>query len=212
MLKMFIGCFFTAMSAVASATDMGFSIAATYDETVNVITISWKNNEPCTQQFILQKSDNEQDWINVDTLYNSEVFNDQVINWEYRSPLRGGTYFRLEAVVDDFNSTFSKPVYVKIDPPLFEWGIDPESKKDKLTLQYEGRGKIKGVINVLMQSMSGRVLFRSRSSSTTKTIDIPVGNLGKGNYDIQIYVEGELIWSQHFKKQTIGSGMVCKLL
>ncbi len=195
----------------ARALDTGFDIAAAYDEAVNIITISWKNEEQCTQQFILQKTDDGQYWTDLDTLYNDEALIGQEIRWEYRKPLPGGSYYRIKAIADENNFTCSKPVFVTVNPPLFEWGIESDTKKDKLTLQYLGRGKIKGVINVVMQRISGKVLFRSRLASNTKTIEIPVDNLGKGNYDIQLYVEGALIWSQHFKKQTLGSGMICKL-
>lgn len=212
MSKILILGFFMAMSPVARALDTGFDIAAAYDESVNVITISWKNEQQGTQQFILQKTDDGQYWTDLDTLYNDEALMGQEIRWEYRKPLPGGSYYRIKAIMDENNITCSKPVFVTVNPPLFEWRIAPDSKKDKLTLQYQGRGKIKGVINVVMQqSVAGKVLFRSRLASNTKTIDIPVGNLGKGSYDIQLYVEGALIWSQHFKKQTLGSGMICKL-
>lgn len=211
MIKTIILSLFTALPGAASSLDNEFNIAASYDVTVNVITISWKNDADRVQQFILQKTDDGQDWVNLDTLYNDDALIGQEIKWEYRKPLPGGSYYRLRAIVDENNSIYSKPVFVKVDPPLFEWGIFPDTKKDKLILQYQGRGKIIGVIHVLMQSMSGKPLFQSRVASNTKLIEIPVGNLGKGNYNIQLFVEGELIWTQNFKKQTLGTGMVCKL-
>jgi hypothetical protein len=69
-----------------------------------------------------------------------------------------------------------------------------------LTLQYKGSQKITGVINIAIQNMYGKILTRVRSASINTIIQIPVGNLGKGIYDIRIIVEGEIIWNQRFVK------------
>jgi hypothetical protein len=211
MSKILCCVFFAAMVHIAPALDKDFHIAACYDIAVNVVTITWKNDEPCNQQFILQGSDDEEEWVNLDTLYNSSEFNDREISWEYRTPAPGGSSYRLKAVIDDYNFTYSKTVFVKGKPSLFEWRVDDSPGNEKLLLQYEGKGRIKGVINVLMQSLTGQVFFKARAASNTRNIEIPIANLGKGKYDIQLTVEGETIWRQRFKKQTMGSEMVCKL-
>ena len=211
MRKILCCVFFAATVHIAPALDKDFHIAASYDVAVDVITINWKNNEPCTQMFILQGTEDEEEWINLDTLYNTAEFYDREVSWEYRKPLAGGGSYRLKAVTDDYNFTYSTPVFVKGKPSLFEWNVDDSSGNDKLILQYQGRGKIKGVINVVMQSLGGQVFFKSRLSSNARTIEIPIANLGKGKYDIRISVEGETIWRQRFKKQTMGSELVCKL-
>ena len=191
--------------------DKEFHIAASYDVAGNVVTISWKNDDPCTQQFILQGSEDEEEWANLDTLYNSIDFCGREVSWDYRSPVAGGYSYRLKAVIDEQNFSYSKPVFIKGRPSLFEWGVDDSSNNDKLVLQYEGKGKIKGVINVIMQSLGGQVFFKCRLSSNTRNIEIPIANLGKGRYDIRLNVEGKTIWRQRFKKQTMGAGMVCSL-
>jgi|GEM_PF-2156811 len=213
MRKIFCCVLFAATTYVAHALDKDFHIAARYDVAVNVISITWWNDESCNQQFILQSSEDEEEWVNLDTLYNSPEFVGREILWEYHSPIQGGSSYRLKAVIDDYNFSFSKPVYVKGKPSLFEWDVDETSNTDKLVLQYEGKGKIKGVINVVMQSLGGQVFFKARLSSNARTIEIPTANLGKGKYDIRLTVEGETIWRQRFKKQTMGAGseMVCNL-
>ena len=203
--------FFAATVHIAPALDRDFHIAASYDVAVDVITINWKNDEPCIQMFILQGTEDEEEWINLDTLYNSAEFYDREVSWEYRKPVPGGSSYRLKAVIDDYNFTYSTPVFVKGKPSLFEWNVDDSSANDKLILQYQGKGRIKGVINVVMQSLGGQIFFKSRLSSNSRTIEIPIANLGKGKYDIRISVEGETIWRQRFKKQTMGSELVCKL-
>ena len=203
--------FFTATAHIAAAMEKDFHIAASYDVAVDAITIIWKNDEPCSQQFILQGSVDDEEWTNLDTLYNSTDLYDRDVSWQYRTPVPGGYSYRLKAVVDDHNFTYSKPVFIKGRPSLFEWGVDDSSSNDKLVLRYEGKGKIKGVINVIMQSLGGQVFFKCRLSSNTRSIEIPIANLGKGRYDIRLKVEGETIWRQRFKKQTVGVGMVCSL-
>ena len=211
MRKILCCVFFAATVHIAPALDRDFHIAASYDVAVDVITIVWKNDEPCTELFILQGSENEDEWINLDTLYNSTEFYNRDISWEYRTPVAGGSSYRLKAVVDDYNFTYSAQVFVKGKPSLFEWEVADSSTNDKLVLQYEGKGKIRGVINVVMQSLGGQVFFKSRCSSNARTIEIPIANLGKGKYDVRLSVEGETIWRQRFKKQTLGSELVCSL-
>jgi len=211
MRKIICCVFFAATVHIAPALDKDFRIAASYDVAVNVITISWKNDEPCTEMFILQGSEDEEEWTNLDTLYNSPEFYNREVLWEYRTPVEGGSSYRIKAFIDDYNFTFSKAVYVKGKPSLFEWIVDDSSGNDKLILQYEGKGRIKGVINVVMQNLGGQSFFKSRFSSNTKTIEIPIANLGKGKYDIRLTVEGEIIWRQRFKKQTMGTELVCNL-
>lgn len=194
MIKLLITGLMGALSLSAIALENGFEINASYNPDTKSVVIKWKNNDHCAYQFILQKSDDQQSWTNIDTLYNTEDFNEQMILWEDRDPVPGGFLYRLKTVVDDFNYSFSKPVYVKISPWIYDWSIAPGNKKEKLQLQYTGTGLIEGVINVLMQTRSGKTLFKSRYSSFTTNIDIPVANLGRGNYYISMFVEGELIW------------------
>jgi hypothetical protein len=199
MIKLLIICLAGVSSLSATALENGFEINASYDPSSKSVVIKWKNNEQCASQFILQKSDDQQNWVNVDTLYNTEDFNEQMILWEDRNPVPGGFLYRLKTVVDDYNFSFSKPVYVKISPWIYDWSIT-ENIKDRLVLQYAGSGLIEGVINVYMQTRSGKTLFKSRYSSFTTSIDIPVANLGKGNYYITMFVEGELIWKYKLVK------------
>lgn len=201
----FFGVYFTSKAAFDD-----FSIGASYDNAANVITITWPNNDACVEFFVLQSSDNEEDWSNLDTLYNSSVFDKQII-WEYRSPAPGGSSYRIMAVIDEHNANYSVPVFVKGQPSLYEWGVGEAISRDTLVLQYLGSGKIKGVINVSLQNARGTVLYKTRLGSMARTIEIPTSNLGKGKYDISITVGGEVIWRQRLKKQPLGADLICRL-
>jgi hypothetical protein len=82
----------------------------------------------------------------------------------------------------------------------YNWVMYPVPVGEVLTLQYKGSEKITGVINILIRNMYGKILTRVRSASLNKIITIPVGNLGKGIYNISIIVEDEVIWNQQFVK------------
>src|SRR5438132_7344505 len=116
MRKIMCCVFFAATVHIAPALDKDFHIAASYDVVVNTVTIIWKNDEPCNQLFILQGSEDEEEWVNLDTLYNSSEFTDREVSWEYRTPAAGGSSYRLKAVVDDYNFTYSASIFLKGKP------------------------------------------------------------------------------------------------
>lgn len=200
MYRMLFICMMGFLSAKATVPENGFEIAASYDPMARTVEIRWKNKEHAANLFILQKSSDQQEWTNVDTLYNAADFNEQEITWEDRNPTPGGVLYRLKTVVDENNYSLSKPVYVEVHSPVYTWESIPCYQKKLLKLQYTGKANIGGVINLYIQTRSGKVLLRSRFSSFTNYIEVPVSNLGTGNYYISMYVEGELIWRERFIK------------
>ena len=200
MYRMLFICMMGFLSTRASVPENGFEITASYDPMARTVEIRWKNKEHAANLFILQKSSDQQDWTNIDTLYNATDFNEQVITWEDRNPVPGGVLYRLKTVVDENNYSLSKPVYVEVHSPTYSWVSIPCYQKKLLKLQYTGKGNISGVINLFIQTRSGKVLLRSRFSSFTNSIEVPVDNLGTGNYYISMYVGGELIWRERFIK------------
>jgi len=87
-----------------------------------------------------------------------------------------------------------------VNTATYQWTNIPCFQKSLLKLQYTGTGTIGGVNNLYIKTRSGKVLLRSRFSSFTNYIEVPVDNLGKGNYYISMFVEGELIWRERFVK------------
>ena len=91
-----------------------------------------------------------------------------------------------------------------ISPPQnnnSSWIIYPNPATDLLKLTYKGAGEIKGVVNVQIQDMTGKTVIKFRSGSKYKTIEIPISNLRRGAYFIQVTVLNELMMSQQFIKQ-----------
>lgn len=81
------------------------------------------------------------------------------------------------------------------------WIIYPNPATDILRLAYRGSGDLKGVVNVQIQDESGKIVIKFRSGSMYKNIEIPISNLRRGAYFIQVSVQGESMMSQRFIKQ-----------
>ena len=82
-----------------------------------------------------------------------------------------------------------------------KWLMYPVPVGDILNLQYAGSGALQGVITVLIQSISSGTIFtKLRLASTSRNIQLPMTNIGKGIYDIRIYVGNHVIWNQRFSK------------
>ena len=79
--------------------------------------------------------------------------------------------------------------------------IYPNPVTDILKLAYKGHGDLKGVVFVQIQDATGKVVIKFRSGSMYKLIQIPVSNLQRGLYSIQLTVLDELMMSQKFIKQ-----------
>lgn len=81
------------------------------------------------------------------------------------------------------------------------WALYPNPATDLLKLAYKGSEDLKGVVNVQIQDATGKIVIKFRSGSMYKLIQIPITNLQKGIYFIQLTVMNELMMSQQFLKQ-----------
>lgn len=81
------------------------------------------------------------------------------------------------------------------------WVIYPNPVTDILKLAYKGQRDLKGVVFVQIQDATGKVVIKFRSCSMYKLIQIPVTNLQRGVYSIQLSVLDEVMMSQKFLKQ-----------
>jgi hypothetical protein len=81
------------------------------------------------------------------------------------------------------------------------WVIYPNPATDLLTLSYNGRDNLKGVVNVQIIDASGKTVIKFRSGSMYKKIEIPISGLQRGAYFIRVTVVNELMMNQRFIKQ-----------
>ncbi len=93
------------------------------------------------------------------------------------------------------NSEMSKPVEGKA------WQIFPNPVDDMLNLSYFRNEKIRGVINVIISDITGKIVIRFRQASNNKQLHIPVSNLRAGLYFIKINVLNEIQMNEKFVKQ-----------
>ena len=81
------------------------------------------------------------------------------------------------------------------------WVIYPNPATDLLKLMYKGQAELKGVVNVQIQDITGKTVIKFRSGSMYKSIQIPISNLQRGSYFIQVSVLNEVMMNQKFIKQ-----------
>ncbi len=163
------------------------------------MTIKWQQKLPGIKTFIIQRSADNSKWADI-ALQATVNFNpNKTYQYLDYKPAAGENYYRLKCITDKGQTEYSASIIV-VTGNNNNWVMYPVPVKDVLTLQYKGREKITGVVNVFIQSMSGQMLKRIRSASLNTIIQIPVDNLGKGIYDIRIVIENEIVWNQRFIK------------
>jgi hypothetical protein len=175
-------------------------LKAVFNEQANEIKINWDKIDNNIRQFTLQYSTDDRNWKDLARQTVTDFYNKQVFQFFHRQPARGKNYYRLKITYASLSIGFSSSVLVNAAPVTKQWTIYPVPVGDVLTLEYLGAQKIMGVINVFILGVNGNIITRLRCSSLNKIINIPVGNLGRGIYDIRIIILDEITWSERFVK------------
>lgn len=81
------------------------------------------------------------------------------------------------------------------------WKFYPNPVKEIINLEYAGKEKLKGVINVTIQDVTGKIVLRFRAASNNNQLHIPVTNLYRGFYFIKLNISGEVQLNTKFYKQ-----------
>ncbi len=172
---------------------------AVFDSKASMVIINWKHNPADAGTYLIQRSVDNLNW--TDIALQGAPLNQQerIFSFEDKKPVAGTNYYRLKFIAVNDQSQLSNTVMVII-PAANNWVMYPVPVTDLLTLEYRGLESIKGVINIFIQRNTGAIITRLRSSSLNKVFKIPVGNLGKGIYDIRIIVAGDIVWNQRFIK------------
>jgi Secretion system C-terminal sorting domain len=187
----FTGSFFTTLTIPA--------ITAVYDTKKKAVTIMWQQKTTSFKTFIVQRSSNNFNWVDIARVENALYSNNKTWQYDDKNLSEGENYYRLQCTGIDGKTTYSTSVMV-ITGSTRKWVMYPVPVTDVLTLQYKGTEKITGVIGIVIQNMNGYVLTRMRCASNTTVIQIPVSNLGKGVYDIRITIGSQIVWNQRFVK------------
>ena len=171
-------------------------LSAYYDQVKKVVKLKWQPDQNMNQSFIIQRSKNNLQWEEIGKVTasrNIESFTDQ-------KPDPSANHYRLKIVNSNGSLVFTPSILVIIGNSANSWVMYPVPVGSVLNLKYTGSELITGALTITIQNSSGQNLCRLRSSTTSRTIQVPVHNLGRGIYDVKIFVSSKLIWNQRFVK------------
>lgn len=178
------------------------TLTAVFDKDQNAIKLHWQHSDKSITFYVVQRSSDNVDFTDVFSQVVADIEPGELLKYKDPNASLGKYYYRLKIYrsgSDVYQTT--QPVMVIPTNLQDNWIIYPVPVTTKLHLQYAGSGQITGVITVMIASVSsGRIFVRLRAASTSRTIDVPVSNLGKGLYDIHVYIEDKPVWSQRFVK------------
>ncbi len=173
---------------------------AIYDNRKKTVKIKWQNRSHGVNTFIIQRASANRAWTDIALQATGPGTENNVFDFEDKKPEPGENYYRLKCIYSNNQTEYSLVVMVIIGAKGFDWVMFPVPVTDLLTLQYKGTEAITGVINVLIEGSTVKIINKFRFSSLTTVIKIPVSNLGRGIYDVRIFVEDEKVWTQRFIK------------
>ena len=153
--------------------------------------------------YILLRSTNEQTWTEVVTDKMFRKYSKEDI-FDYDDKVtRNGKYFYRLKIVDANNKTIALSNIVSVSGNAIKsvWTIYPNPVNGVLNLVCQGNDIITGVINVAVQDMTGKIVTRFRAASTNRRLEIPVSQLRKGIYVVQVIIMNELVMKEKFVKQ-----------
>jgi hypothetical protein len=200
MIKTFLAFCFVAIPCCLLAAITAPGITAVYESKKKAVNIKWQQKVPGIKSFVIQRSADNVNWTDIARQETVNFNPDKMYQFYDYKAAAGQNYYRLKCITEKGQTEYSTSIMVVTGATGYNWVMYPVPVGEVLTLQYKGSEKITGVINILIQNMYGKVLTRVRSASLNTIIKIPVGNLGKGVYDIRIIVAEEVIWNQRFVK------------
>ena len=181
------------------ATGINPNLTAEYNSTKKQVELKWQNIDPGVTAFVLQRSADNNSWKDIYTLGPDDFNKKKQEKFYDRYPEPEKNYYRLKIYTAE-GFEYSASIMVLIGSKTSSWIMYPVPVRDMLSLEYDGSVAIRGVISIFIQNMYGYVLVRRRCSTLSRTIQVPVDNLGRGAYDIRIVINDEIVWNQRFIK------------
>lgn len=178
------------------------SLSAVYDKASDAVKLRWQHNDESITAYSLQRSSDNSSFTDIVGKSTERTALGTILSFTDAKASSGKNYYRLKIFRRGYSYEATIPVIVVTsDKNDNGWIIYPVPVGSVLNLQYKGNGAITGVIGVTIQSVSSGTIFtKLRCASTTRNIQIPVGNLGSGLYDIHVYIGSEPVWNQRFVK------------
>jgi len=199
-MKNFLAIFIFYLLTICPVFSQNPGLTAVFDGKRNIVSIKWQHADMKVIQYALQRSSDNFTW---NEIYKVDAINlkkNKITKFSDQVPRVGKGYYRLKLIMNDAGDIYSKSIMVIIGIPGNNWLMYPVPVHTILNLQYNGIELINGVVTVFIRTMKGQILTRLRFASTTRLIQIPVDNLGRGTYDIQILIKNDLVWNQRFIK------------
>jgi len=199
MTKIFHLILFIGIQVSSFGSSLLPDFTAVYNSRKKAVIMKWQHSTPGVKTYIPQRSPDNKTWIDIALQEIDPATANRSFYFEDKKPIAGENHYRLKCIYADGRTDHSLDVMVIIGSTN-SWVMYPVPVTDLLTLEYRGSEPIPGVINVIIQNQSGRLLTKRRYSSQTKQIKIPTDHIPKGIFDIRIIVEDEVIWSQRLVK------------
>lgn len=194
-----LGCFLLSQfSLFAQIPSTG--ITAVYENGTQQITIKWQHNNSAVVGYIIQKSENEVNWKELEKINLLSSLKYQFISFTDKNAFTGKNFYRLKLLFSNGAIGFSRVTTAIVGSSRNNWIMYPVPVKDVLNLQYNGTQLIQGIIGITIERSNGMVFHRLRYASSSRLIQIPVGNLGRGLYYISMHINQQLVWKKAFSK------------
>lgn len=177
------------------------TLTALYEKEKNVIKLRWQHTEEFVSSYTIQHSSDNSVFRDIHTKPIRENDKGDFLKYSDDKIAVGKNYYRLKINRGQSSAIITAPVIVIQGNTENKWVVFPVPIGPVLNLQYTGNGALQGVVTVIIQSVSsGTVFTKLRMASTTRSLQIPVTNIGKGIYDIRIYIGTNVVWNQRFVK------------
>jgi hypothetical protein len=177
------------------------TLTATYQKDKKVVLIQWQHLVSNVASYTLQSSKDNIFFSDIFIKQNNGILTKSFINYADKTTTGEKIYYRLKINLTDSIYEITLPIMVTLNITNNNWLIYPLPATEFLNLKYTGNGIIDGIVTIYIQSMnSGTILTRLRLASNTKTIIVPITNLGRGIYNIQVAIGSRPAWNQQFIK------------
>ena len=182
--------------AISNSTQL----SAYYESRNNSIRLKWQNNDNRITIFVLQKSMDNIHWKDLYTI-EKRGFNQHLMEaYTDGNPFPANNHYRLKINREDNSFEYSLPITIHIGKNAGSWDMYPVPVGTVLNFQYTGSELITSAIHIIIQNSGGQVLCRLRSATVSRTIQVPVDNLGRGIYYVKIIAMNKTIWSRQIIK------------
>ena len=177
------------------------SLTALFEKTSKTTKLRWQHIDKSITAYVLQSSKDNSLFTDVFLKQTTAISVGDFIKFSDNKSADGKKYYRLKIFRNSALYETTASIMMIKGNTANAWIIYPVPVGTVLNLQYNGNDAINGVITVIIQSVtSGTIFTKLRLASTTRNIIIPVSNIGRGTYDIRIYVGNDVVWNQRFAK------------